>query len=174
MYFVKDLDHIGRWINWVKARYPKVEFVQLPHWNLTYLLRGGMYCVPNPNIKLLKLADVVKSVRLSSGVDYVFLGMKKADGMNRRLMLKNYEQNHYVNKGMCYPLADWTQRDVLAYMRQHNLPEPVRYRKKVSGGIGFNLDELREMVGYPLLNTDFSQERALTKNYGEEGSTNET
>lgn len=41
-------------------------------------------------------------------------------------------------------------------------------------GIGFNLDELREMVGYPLLNTDFSQERALTKNYGEEGSTNET
>lgn len=41
-------------------------------------------------------------------------------------------------------------------------------------GIGFNLDELREMVGYPLLNTDFSQERALTKNYGEEGSANET
>lgn len=140
MYFVKDLDHIDRWINWVKARYPKVEFVQLPHWNLTYLLRGGMYCVPNPNIKLLKLADVVKSVRLSSGVDYVFLGMKKADGMNRRLMLKGYEQNHYVNKGMCYPLADWTQRDVLAYMRHHNLPEPVRYGKKASGGIGFNLD----------------------------------
>ena len=35
-------------------------------------------------------------------------------------------------------------------------------------GIGFNLDELREVVGYPLLNTEFSQERALTKNYGGE------
>ena len=39
-------------------------------------------------------------------------------------------------------------------------------------GIGFNYDELREMVGYPLLNTEFSQARALTKNYGEEGNGN--
>ena len=39
---------------------------------------------------------------------------------------------------------------------------------------GWNFDEIREMVGYPVLNTPFSQARALTKNYGEEGSTNET
>lgn len=32
-------------------------------------------------------------------------------------------------------------------------------------GIGFNLDEIRELVGYEALNTEFSQERALTKNY---------
>ena len=41
-------------------------------------------------------------------------------------------------------------------------------------GIGFNYDELREMVGYTVLNTEFSQARALTKNYGEEGSSNAT
>lgn len=40
-------------------------------------------------------------------------------------------------------------------------------------GIGFHLDEIRGMVGYPLLNTEFSTERALTKNYGGEGSSNE-
>ena len=39
-------------------------------------------------------------------------------------------------------------------------------------GIGFDYDEIREMVGYPLLNTEFSQARALTKNYGEEGNGN--
>ena len=39
-------------------------------------------------------------------------------------------------------------------------------------GIGFHLDEIREMVGYPLLNTEFSTERALTKNYGGEGNNN--
>lgn len=39
-------------------------------------------------------------------------------------------------------------------------------------GIGFHLDEIREMVGYPLLNTEFSTERALTKNYGGEGNSN--
>lgn len=66
--------------------------------------------------------------------------MKKADGMNRRLMLKGYEENGYENKGLCYPLADWTQKVILSYMKQHNLPEPVRYSLKASSGVGFNLD----------------------------------
>ena len=140
MYFVKDLEHINRWINWTKARYPKIEFVQVPHWNLTYILRGGMYCVPNPDVKLLKLADVVKAMQLKHDVYYTFLGMKKADGMNRRLMLNGYEEKGYENNGMCYPLADWTQKDILAYMKQNNLPEPVRYGNKASNGIGFNID----------------------------------
>ena len=86
MYFVKNLEHINRWINWTKAKYPKIEFVQVPHWNLTYILRGGMYCVPNPKVKLLKLADVVKAMQLTYGLYYTFLGMKKADGMNLSLI----------------------------------------------------------------------------------------
>ena len=36
-------------------------------------------------------------------------------------------------------------------------------------GIGFNYDEIREMVGYEPLNTEWSQARALTKNYETEG-----
>lgn len=138
MYFVEGLEHIERWVKWTKAKYPKIEFVQVPHWNLTYILRGGMYCVANPKVKLLKLADVVEFMRLKYSIHYVFLGMKKADGMNRRLMLKGYE--NYENNGFCYPLADWTQKDILAYMKQKRLPEPVRYSKKASGGVGFNLD----------------------------------
>ena len=111
MYFVKGLEHIERWIGWVKAKYPKIEFVQVPHWNLTYILRGGMYCVPNHKVKLLKLADVVKAMQLRYGLYYTFLGM-----------------------------ADWTQKDILSYMKQHGLPEPVRYSLKASSGVGFNLD----------------------------------
>ena len=139
MYFVKDLEHINRWINWVKARYPKVEFVQMPHWNLTYILRSGLYCTPNPKIKLLKLADVCKAMRLKYGIQYVFIGMKKADSMNRRLFLATYENNHYENNYTVYPLAEWTQKDILAYMKMHNMPEPVRYSKDASGGVGLNL-----------------------------------
>lgn len=140
MYFVKGLEHIQRWIDWVKARYPRVEFVEIPHWNLTYLLRAGLYCVANPNVKLMKLADVVASMRLQYGIHYCFLGMKKADGMNRNLMLKGYEDKEYINNGLVYPLADWTQKHVLAYMKQHRLPQPVRYSLKASSGIGFNIE----------------------------------
>lgn len=140
MYFVPQLEHIERWVNWCKNRYPKVEFMQVPHWNLSYILRGGLYCVPNPKVKLIKLADVVKAIRLKTGIKYVFLGMKKADGMNRRLMLKGYEANDYVNNLQAYPLADWTQKDVLSYMKMHGIPEPIRYSLKASSGTGFNIE----------------------------------
>ena len=140
MYFVKDLEHINRWIGWVKAKYPAIEFVQVPHWNLTYILRSGLYCVPNPKVKLLNLADVVKAMQLKYGIQYAFLGMKKADGMNRRLMLNGYQANDYENNGLVYPLAEWNQRDILAYMKQNGLPEPIRYSLKASSGVGFNLD----------------------------------
>ena len=140
MYFVKDLEYTNRWIGWVKAKYPAIEFVQVPHWNLTYILRGGLYCVPNPKVKLLKLADVVKAMQLRYGIQYAFLGMKKADGMNRRLMLNGYQANDYENNGLVYPLAEWNQRDILAYMKQNGLPEPIRYSLKASSGVGFNLD----------------------------------
>lgn len=140
MYFVPHLGHIENWVNWVKTRYPKVEFMQVPHWNLSYILRGGLYCVPNPKVKLIKLADVLKAVRLKTGIDIALLGMKKADGMNRRLMLKGYEGESYIHNGCAYPLADWTQKDVLAYMKQARLPEPIRYSLKASSGTGFNIE----------------------------------
>ncbi len=140
MYFVKGLAHIDNWIRWVKKKYPKVEFMEVPHWNLTYILRGGLYCVPNPKVKLLKLADVIKAVRMKTGAYYTFLGMKKADGMNRNLMLKGYEAQGYENGGLVFPLASWTQRDVKAYMRMKRLPQPVLYGNKASNGLGFNVD----------------------------------
>lgn len=140
MYFVPRLEHIERWVGWCKNRYPRVEFMQVPHWNLSYILRGGLYCVPNPKVKLIKLADVVKSVKLKTGIEYVFFGMKKADGMNRRLMLGVFREDGYIHNGNAYPLADWTQKDVLAYMKQKNLPMPVRYSLKASSGTGFNID----------------------------------
>ena len=103
MYFVKDLEHINRWINWTKARYPKIEFVQVPHWNLTYILRGGMYCVPNPEVRLLKLADVVKAMQLKHGVYYTKLLQKSEMRKNMVMDLiyrgfiyaANYSESHY-------------------------------------------------------------------------------
>lgn len=140
MYFVKGLEHVERWIRWCKARYPRIEFVQVPHWNLSHILRSGMFCVAQPNIKLLMLRDVIRGLRAKFGIYHVFLGMKKSDGMNRLLMLKNLEEEHYISGGQAYPLAEWNQKDVLAYMRHHRLPQPVRYSLKASSGIGFNVE----------------------------------
>jgi sulfate adenylyltransferase subunit 2 len=138
MYFVKGLEHIEKYIRWAKVRYPGIIVDQIPHWNLSYILNSGMFCIMNPKVKILKMTDMDRAMRLKYAANYIFYGMKKADGMNRRLMLNtcvNYEAH-----GKVYPLADWGQNDVISYMRQHKIPEPVRYSKKASGGVGFNIE----------------------------------
>lgn len=138
MYFVPGLEHIEMYLNWAKSKYPKIKIIKVPHWNLTYILRSGTFCVQNPNVKLMKLADVDNSIKIQTGIQYSFFGMKKADSLNRRLMLNGYENGQ--NNGKVYPLQDWTNKEVLSYMKQRQLPQPVRYSKNASGGVGFNID----------------------------------
>ena len=111
MYFVPGLEHIGRYLRYCKARYPKAVWVQIPHWNLTYIRRAGIYCEPEPDVKLKKLGDVIEEVREATGIQWVFLGMKKADSLNRRLMLMQYESSNYTNNFTAYPLAEWTNKE---------------------------------------------------------------
>jgi len=139
MYFVKDLEHTDKYLRWAKTKYGNATIKQVPHWNLTYILRSGMFCAPNPKVKLMKLADIDNAIRANTDIDYSFFGMKKADGMNRRLMLNTYE-NGISNTNKVYPLQDWTNSDILMYCEQKRLPKPIRYSKNASGGVGFNLD----------------------------------
>jgi sulfate adenylyltransferase subunit 2 len=135
MYFVKGLEHCEKYIRWAEAKYPNISVMRVPHWNLTFILRSGTYCVPNPKVKLMKVGDVDHAVKLHTGLKYSFYGMKKADSLNRRLMM-NRDGAIIGNK--VYPLMDWTNKEVMAYMRARQLPDPIRYSKKPSGGVGFN------------------------------------
>ena len=137
MYFVKGLDHIDNYLRAVKARYANVTILQVPHWTLTRVLRCGLYCIPNPNVKLLSLKDVDESVRMKTGISYSFYGMKQSDGMNRCLMLRGYENEAISNTNKVYPLSKWKKSDVMAYIKAKKLPEPISYNKNKSQGLTF-------------------------------------
>lgn len=79
------------------------------------------------------------------------------DAMNAKLI----GQDAYVRGERAYI---W-----LARFKHADLLDAANSLDKLRG-IGFNLDEIREAVGYPALNTDFSTSRALTKNYATEGT----
>lgn len=137
MYFVKGLDHIENNLRAVKSRYPNVKIMQVPHWTLSRVLRCGLYCVPNPNIKLISLKDIDESVRLRTGIQYTFYGMKQSDGLNRRLMLRGYEMEAVSNTKKVYPLSTWKKADVMAYVKARKLPEPIAYNNNKSQGLTF-------------------------------------
>lgn len=91
MYFVKGLNHIDRFVNYSKSKYQNVTFLEIPHWNLSRALKIGFFCQPQKDIRLLKLRDVIDRVRAKTGINWCFVGMKQADSLNRRLMLRTYE-----------------------------------------------------------------------------------
>lgn len=139
MYFVPNLEHQQRFIRFSEKRYPNVRFIQVPHWSLSYVLRSGTFCSPRPNVRLLSLANINESIRLQTGAQFSFYGMKQTDSLNRRLMLKGYESEAICTQsGNVYPLTHWRQADVIRYIRQNKLPEPVRYSIQKSNGLTFN------------------------------------
>lgn len=139
MYFVKGLEHIDKYMRWAKAKYDNVEIEQIPHFMLSSLLRSGLFCVANPHVKILNLKDMDKAMKIKHSANYSFFGMKKADCLNRHIMLDQYGDT-YEHMGKVYPLADWLQKDVLRYLKMRQIPEPVRYSKQTGGGVGFELE----------------------------------
>ena len=112
MYFVKDLEHINK---------------------------SGLFCTPQ-NTRILKLSDIIQSVRLETQIEYVFLGMKQSDSMNRRIMLRQYEMQAISPTKLVYPFSLWKDKDVLRYISNNRLPKPIQYGNKKSNGITFDLD----------------------------------
>ena len=139
MYFVKDLEHINKFINFSKKQYPNISFIQRPHYALTYINKSGLFCTPQ-NTRILKLSDIIQSVRLETQIEYVFLGMKQSDSMNRRIMLRQYEMQAISPTKLVYPFSLWKDKDVLRYISNNRLPKPIQYNNKKSNGITFDLD----------------------------------
>lgn len=56
------------------------------------------------------------------GFDLAFIGLRAKESYKRRAKTKNYVvpfQSHMMN---CYPLRDWSYKDVWAYIVQNNVP----------------------------------------------------
>ena len=127
MYLVKGLSHINRYINYASVKYSNAKFIQVPHYALgSYLQTGYM------------------AVRNKYGIDWAFFGFKQSDSMNRRIMLRRYEDeaiNRVTKK--CYPLSSYHNNDVLSFIEENGLIKPERYGKGQSSGTNIsNIDYL--------------------------------
>lgn len=131
MYLVEGLEHQELFLRDAQGRYPNVEVVRVPHFNLSAIFKYGLYCNACPDLRMLSLSDVEAAVRGQLGDYWIIYGAKKVDGLNRRLMLNTYEQEAIMRKTKkAYPLSLWKNKDVLAYIRHNKLPLPINYGLK--------------------------------------------
>lgn len=132
MYTVKDMEHIAKYTRWALNRYKNARFVQIPHYSVyTYIKTGFLGCRQNLKQKQWSLEELTEAIRTKYGIEWAFFGFKQADGMNRRLMLRTYDDEaiNYKTK-KCYPLSSYKNADVLRYIEERGLIRPETYGGK--------------------------------------------
>ena len=144
MYLIPNLDHIQPYIKWAETRYPNVEIRQIKHYQRDFFDSFGFFKEPDEGVKPRKIGDIEQAVREETGIKYGFSGMKGVDGYMKRMRLKMFAKTGYVTeRGMVYPLALWTNKEVLQYIKSRNLISPFVYdANAISQGFGIDLNTM--------------------------------
>ena len=140
MYLVKDLEHVMRYYNYAKAKYPNIEFVQVPHYALfNYIKTGYMGIKQNTKQRQWTLSDITDKLREKLCVEWACYGFKQSDSLNRRLMLRSYtdgkEAINWKTKKF-YPLSTYRNKEIMDFILDHRLKNPeVCGTNKQSSGV---------------------------------------
>ena len=140
MYLVKDLEHIMRYYNYAKAKYPNIEFVQVPHYALfNYIKTGYMGIKQNTKQRQWTLSDITDKLREKIGVEWACYGFKQSDSLNRRLMLRSYTDGKEAinwNTKKFYTLSTYKHKEIMDFILDHRLKNPeVCGTNKQSSGV---------------------------------------
>lgn len=155
LYTIPNLRHLNAYYMYAKKKYPNIEFVQVPHYAVySYIKTGFMGCEMNPKQRQWSLSDIVEKVKEKVGIEWVCLGFKQSDSLNRRLMLRSYKDG---KEAICwktkkfYPLSTYKNKDVTDYIAANNLKKPEVFdTKEQSSGVDV---------------TDYHYLKYLSKNY---------
>lgn len=139
LYTVKGISFREKCLNWYAKKYG-CEIQQLPFPDLANKINQ------NINIKETKkkmnLSKVQAYARSKFNIDWVSYGFKYNDSLHRRGFLKFYGEVDTDHKKF-YPIAEWSNKDVLGYCKRKKLPLPVEYYH------GFN--DITEFTGPALI-----------------------
>lgn len=140
MYFIKDMEHINKYLNWARAKY-KVEILELPHFALSQYLNDNYYRFhSNVEVPNMKQGDVEDMAKQHFKCDWIISGAKAYDSMVRNFMMKSYLLNSISESTKhAYPLSAWKKGDVLAYLKMNRIPMPINYNQKNTRSSGLDL-----------------------------------
>ena len=119
MYYVPGLSFQENIIRYYERLY-KIECVRVPHFELSMMLRYGLYRPSDLDVPVIKCVDVYNYIRDITGDFWLAGGERIADSIVRRAMMKR-SGSIDIKRGRFYPLAEWTKADVTEYIRKNRL-----------------------------------------------------
>lgn len=140
MYVVKDLEHIARYMHYINKKYPKARIIQIPHFAVfSYIKTGHLGHRQNEKQRLYNLSDLTDNIREKTAIEWAFFGFKQSDSMNRRVMLRTYQEQAINEKNKkVYPLSTYKNKDIIEYIKAEKLITPEKYGNSQSSGTDIN------------------------------------
>lgn len=136
MYVVPELEFEEKYIRFTEKKYPNLKFHRTPHYaTYSFIKNGYLGIEKNESVKLPTLSKITEQMREITQLSWSIFGFKQFDSVQRRLMLRNYEDGAFMRKTKkVYPLTHWSNKDCEKYIKLNKLPHPVSYGKGRSSG----------------------------------------
>lgn len=140
MYFVKGLRCVETHVE-AAARRAGVTVHYLPHWDLARHMKYGILRPPvagaNDKIRIMAQRDVDRAMTAKTGVHLFATGERASDSFIRRFYCRENDGLRIrEHRTKLYPIWDWTDREVFAYMKAKKIPLPPKFGvegRKTSG-----------------------------------------
>ena len=116
LYFVPGLDIKQRIIGHYENRW-NITVHQQPHYGALSLKTGKKY----------RMADIEHGLRAAFNISYIAQGVRRDESMARRGMLAHLPYGIDERNKKLYPIAGFSAKDIMAYIKLRKLPLPVEY-----------------------------------------------
>jgi 3'-phosphoadenosine 5'-phosphosulfate sulfotransferase (PAPS reductase)/FAD synthetase len=116
LYFVEGLEIKQRIIDYYENKW-QVHIHQFPHYGHLSLKTGKKY----------KMADIEHGLRAKFGISWIAQGIRRDESLARRGMLAHLPYGIDEKYRKLYPIADYSAKDIMAYIKLHKLPLPIEY-----------------------------------------------
>lgn len=145
MYFVKGLRCVESILRWCERHY-KIEIDYFPHWTLGLAYKYAIFMPHRSGTdewRDMKQVDVENAERQKRGVEWLAMGHRMTDSIERVAMLKGIGGLDVVGRRV-YPLWRWNEKAVYAYLRAKRIPLPPKLTilKRSMSGVSFEEDTL--------------------------------
>lgn len=115
MYLVPGLEFQESMLRRYEKKYG-LEIMRIPHFELSNLLKYGSFTLPDDEMQIVDISDIYEYVREKTGVHWIAAGERINDSIIRRAMIKK-SGSIDSKRGRFYPLAYWSKKDVVDYIK---------------------------------------------------------
>lgn len=140
MYICPDLSFQEKTLEWYEKKY-QTEIMRIPHMDCSEFFHYGSFRQPDPTFPIVSINDIYHFMRVTYDMWWIAAGERIDDSIVRRAMIKN-SSSIDVKRGRFYPVAYWKKKEIMEYIKFHNLYLGADSRK-----LGFSF---KSLWGYEL------------------------